>query len=190
MLIITGASASGKSAVLELLAKEGFSKVTTCTTRPPRDGEADGKDYFFLTDEEFAAKRAAGEFAESAAYRGWSYGTPKSECGKPRACAALTPAGARALKAAGIDALCAYLKVDRRTRLIAALKRGDDVDEACRRSLSDEGQFDAFEREADVTIENYGHEAGPEAVAAFLASYYRAWEKSRGIAAPEEGGAE
>ena len=50
-----------------------------------------------------------------------------------------------------------YLNVDRRSRLVNILKRGDNIEEAYRRSLSDVGQFDSFDKEADKTLynENY-----------------------------------
>ncbi len=51
-----------------------------------------------------------------------------------------------------------YLKVDRRSRLIKLLERGDDIEEAYRRSLSDVGQFDSFENEADFVLENKNYE--------------------------------
>jgi guanylate kinase len=55
----------------------GFS--VSATTRPPRPGERDGEDYFFLTKDEFRRRQAAGEFLESAEYAGELYGTLKAE---------------------------------------------------------------------------------------------------------------
>jgi guanylate kinase len=51
----------------------------SCTTRPPRDGEVDGRDYHFQSVEEFKRGQAAGEFAESAEVHGHLYGTLRSE---------------------------------------------------------------------------------------------------------------
>jgi guanylate kinase len=51
----------------------------SCTTRPPRQGEADGTHYHFLTTEEFRARRRQGLFAESAEVHGHLYGTLRSE---------------------------------------------------------------------------------------------------------------
>jgi len=62
------------------LADEGEASYSvSCTTRSPRPGEADGRDYHFLGREEFMAKRDAGEFLESAEVHGNLYGTLKSE---------------------------------------------------------------------------------------------------------------
>ena len=51
----------------------------SCTTRPPRPGEVDGRDYYFLTTAEFKSKIEAGEFLEWAEFSGNLYGTLKSE---------------------------------------------------------------------------------------------------------------
>jgi guanylate kinase len=63
-----------------LLAKRddvGYS--VSCTTRAPRPREVDGRDYHFLTRDEFLRRRAAGDFAESAEVHGNLYGTLRSE---------------------------------------------------------------------------------------------------------------
>lgn len=51
----------------------------SCTTRPQRPGEENGRDYFFLTEEEFTRRIGAGEFLEHAQVHGRRYGTLKSE---------------------------------------------------------------------------------------------------------------
>lgn len=55
----------------------------SATTRAPRPGEVDGRDYWFLTDEEFERRAAAGEFVEHAVYAGNRYGTLRSELERP-----------------------------------------------------------------------------------------------------------
>lgn len=80
-LILSSPSGGGKTTIArELLNRRndvGYS--VSCTTRAARAGETDGKDYYFLTRDEFLAKRTAGEFAESAEVHGRLYGTLKSE---------------------------------------------------------------------------------------------------------------
>ncbi len=49
----------------------------SCTTRPPRAGEADGSDYYFLSPEEFQRRVARGELLEEAEVHGYAYGTPR-----------------------------------------------------------------------------------------------------------------
>lgn len=157
MYVIVGESASGKTTLVKNLIKNNpeFSKVVTCTTRPKRDHETDGIDYLFMTEKAFRILAERDTFAEFSVYRGWYYGVEKSMCGKDNSVAILTPAGLRALKADGYDITSIYLSVDRKSRLIRQILRGDDIDEAYRRNLSDCGQFDGIEREVDYVIDNY-----------------------------------
>lgn len=156
MLVILGESASGKTTLLNKLLKANskYYKVITYTTRPKRDGEVDGVDYHFVTEETFEELIKKDFFAEFTTYRDWFYGTAKEDCDKEFAVAVLTPAGLRALKRLGVETTSVYLYVDRRSRLISILKRGDNVDEAYRRNLSDVGQFDGIVDEVDYVIDN------------------------------------
>jgi guanylate kinase len=80
-VILSSPSGGGKTTIARRLLAErtdlGYS--ISCTTRVPRPGEMDGRDYYFLTRDQFLAKRAAGEFAESAEVHGNLYGTLRSE---------------------------------------------------------------------------------------------------------------
>ena len=156
MIVIVGESASGKSTLQNMFIQNNpkFSKVVTYTTRPARTGEKDGVDYHFVSDEEFNRMVANGEFIEHARYRDWNYGTAKIDCTEDNVVAVLTPSGLRSLKRYGIDPISVYLKVDRRSRMIKIISRGDNIDEAYRRNLSDVGQFDGIENEVDYVIDN------------------------------------
>lgn len=82
IIIITAPSGSGKTTLVKLLLKRlpelSFS-VSACT-RKPRAGEQDGKDYYFISAEEFQHKIEQKEFLEwEMVYPGKYYGTPKSE---------------------------------------------------------------------------------------------------------------
>jgi guanylate kinase len=80
-LILSSPSGGGKTTIARMLlerrADVGYS--VSCTTRAARPGEQNGKDYFFLSKEDFEAKRARDEFAESAVVHGNLYGTLRSE---------------------------------------------------------------------------------------------------------------
>lgn len=158
MIVIVGESASGKTTLQNMFIEKHpeYRKIITYTTRPIRDGEVNGIDYNFISQEAFNELDKDNFFAETATYRNWSYGTAKRDCVGEKVIAVLTPAGLRALKDLGCEITSIYLCVDRRSRLVSILERGDDVDEAYRRNLSDVGQFDGIVNEVDYVIDNIG----------------------------------
>ena len=81
VFVITGPSGVGKGTLIELLRERvpSLELSTSATTRAPRAGEQDGRDYHFLSREEFARRADANEFLEHAAYSGNRYGTLRSE---------------------------------------------------------------------------------------------------------------
>lgn len=159
MIVIVGASASGKSTLQdEICAKfPQYEKLVTYTSRPRREGEIDGVDYHFRNELYF--DQHIDEFLEVNTYNGWSYGTKKCDL-KENTVAIMTPSGMRILQKYHeayrwpINITYFYLDVPRRDRLIASLERGDDVDEAIRRNLSDVGMFDGVYNEVTYTLFN------------------------------------
>ncbi|MEK6277337.1 MAG: guanylate kinase [Actinomycetota bacterium] len=81
VFVITGPSGVGKGTLIaELLRRVPELELSvSATTREPRDGEVDGRDYHFLSPEEFDRRAEAGEFLEFATYSGNRYGTLRSE---------------------------------------------------------------------------------------------------------------
>jgi guanylate kinase len=79
LLVITGPSAVGKSAIVgELVRNRPHIRYSiSCTTRSPRLGETDGVEYFFVTREEFERKAQTGQLLEWAEVYGNYYGTPR-----------------------------------------------------------------------------------------------------------------
>ncbi len=78
LIVISGASGTGKGTVCkELLARErGVAFSVSATSRAPREGEQDGREYYFRTRAEFEAMIAEGAFLEYADVYGNYYGTP------------------------------------------------------------------------------------------------------------------
>ncbi len=77
LYVVTGPSGVGKGTVLrEVKKKADFTYSVSATTRPPREGEQDGREYYFLTKKQFERKIKAGLFLEYASYVGNYYGTP------------------------------------------------------------------------------------------------------------------
>jgi guanylate kinase len=81
LLVLSAPSGGGKTTLCDALLKSDSNTVraVTCTTRPPRQGEKDGVDYYFLEAADFLKRVQAGNFLEHATVYGNSYGTLKSE---------------------------------------------------------------------------------------------------------------
>jgi guanylate kinase len=83
LIVVSGPSGAGKTTVLkEVIERCPFLELSvSATTRPPRPGEVNGRDYYFLSQEEFARHREAGDFLECFEVygRGYWYGTLKTE---------------------------------------------------------------------------------------------------------------
>jgi guanylate kinase len=81
LLVLSAPSGGGKSSIARnlLQGRDDLGYSVSATTRPIREGERDGVDYYFLTREEFVHRSDAGEFLEWATYGGHLYGTLRSE---------------------------------------------------------------------------------------------------------------
>ena len=80
LIVVSGPSGSGKTTLCRRLADSGEVRYSiSCTTRAPRAGELDGRDYHFLQRDEFQRRIAAGDFLEHAEVHGNFYGSLKSE---------------------------------------------------------------------------------------------------------------
>jgi guanylate kinase len=80
-IILSAPSGGGKTTIAHklLAVRKDVGYSVSCTTRPPRDGEVDGRDYHFRTLKDFKRGQIAGEFAESAEVHGHLYGTLRAE---------------------------------------------------------------------------------------------------------------
>jgi guanylate kinase len=81
VFVITGPSGVGKGTLISTLLERvpGLELSVSATTRQPREGEVDGRDYHFLSSEEFDRRVDAEDFLEFATYSGNRYGTLRSE---------------------------------------------------------------------------------------------------------------
>jgi guanylate kinase len=79
LFVLSAPSGAGKTTLTSALRhKPDFVYAVSCTTRAPRPGETEGEDYYFLADNEFDRRVAAGDFLEHAEVHGRKYGTLKS----------------------------------------------------------------------------------------------------------------
>lgn len=78
LIVLSGPSGVGKGTIVKkLLKRGGFALSVSCTTRAPRKDERNGKDYFFVSEEQFESKIKSGGFLEYSGHFGNYYGTPR-----------------------------------------------------------------------------------------------------------------
>ena len=80
LLVLSGPSGVGKGTIVNYLLEEdkNLVKSVSCTTRAPRDGEENGREYFFISEREFRSRIQENDFLEYDEHFGNFYGTPKS----------------------------------------------------------------------------------------------------------------
>ncbi len=80
LVVLSGPSGVGKDSILRQAERRlpGLRRSISVTTRPPRPGEEEGRDYFFRSPAEFEKIVAEGEFLEWARYLDYCYGTPRA----------------------------------------------------------------------------------------------------------------
>jgi guanylate kinase len=138
VFVITGPSGVGKGTLIRILRERvgDLALSTSATTRPPRAGEEDGRDYHFLTPDEFARRAEANEFLEHAAYSGNRYGTLRSEVDRRLAAGEsvvleIEVQGARQVRAAMPEAVLVFIAPPDPAALRERLeRRGADDPEA------------------------------------------------------------
>lgn len=84
LIVLTGRTASGKDTIQALLLSKypNLARIVTTTSRKIREGEKDGLDYHFITEDEFKKKISGEDFLEYVEYGGNLYGTTKAELEK------------------------------------------------------------------------------------------------------------
>ncbi len=160
--MIAAPSGAGKTSLLQALMRRrpgvGFS--VSCTTRKPRQGEQDGKDYHFIAREEFERLVEAGEFIEHANVFGNLYGTRRSVVEAALAAGRdlileIDWQGARQVRERLPEAIQIFILPPSRAELEARLKnRGSDSDEAIARRLGESVLEMSHWREFDYVIVN------------------------------------
>lgn len=158
---IFGKSGSGKNSIAKEILKlqpDRYTKVITCTTRPPREDEVNGVDYYFMTPEEFNNR----EMIEKTEFNNWWYGTDLFTFvdNKINIWVA-NPTGIKTLLNLGIEMNIYYVDAPPKIRLLRALNReaNPDVEEIIRRFSADNLDFRA-DKLRDIipfeVIENVG----------------------------------
>ena len=165
IICLLGASGSGKSTIEnELATHHKYSKIVSYTTRQPRDGEVNGKDYFFTNNETFISMLNERLFAEYDEYsQNRLYGTLKSDYVDGNKVVVLTPNGLRQLKeSCGTDNIFSVLvNANLGTRVKRYIDRCgvnkfnyDDKNEIAARVERDFSMFLGLEREVNLVVNN------------------------------------
>ncbi len=137
VFVITAPSGTGKSTLLKLLLA-GDPRLRfsiSYTTRPPRAGEVDGRDYFFVSPAEFARLKDQGALAEWVEQFGYGYGTSRQWVQETLAADGdvvfdIEPRGAKALKQVFPDATCIFILPPSWEQLERRLQVRGKMDEA------------------------------------------------------------
>jgi len=145
--VLSGPSGSGKSTIVNRLVESApvkLAKMISATTRPKRAGEEEGKDYYYLSPQEFERRRLAGEFLEYAEVfgSGYWYGTLKSELDRAARSGAwalleIDVQGAKSVAQEYPEAVTIFLKASSDQEYEARLRRrGTESDEVIRRRMA------------------------------------------------------
>lgn len=146
MIVLVGASASGKTEVAKYLKKHyDIKKVVTHTTRTPRTNEVDGIDYHFVTKTTFLKLKKDNYFVEVTEYNHNYYGTSKNEVADDKVLIVDPNGLASFLALKDPKIVTFYLKADDDIRLERMLSRGDDRGDALERIACDKDDF-AFDK--------------------------------------------
>lgn len=154
-IILVGKAAAGKDHLRKILEGRGFKYGVSYTTRPPRPGEIDGRDYYFLEENEFKTLIDSGFFYEHVTFNGWYYGTSKEQWFQTDDVFIMTPSGISKLHAADRKhSFIIYIDVPVEIRRQRLSERNDNNDSIERRLEADERDFIGFS-DFDIKITDH-----------------------------------
>ena len=152
VIALFGKAGSGKDTILRALVNkfpDRYNEIVSCTTRPPREGEQEGVNYYFLTVDQFTEKVLNGDMLEATEFNNWHYGTALSSLSTDKInVGVFNPEGIRCLMEDNfVDLTAYYVQVEDKERLIRQLIRevDPDVKEIIRRVSADEKDFEDLE---------------------------------------------
>ena len=178
LFVVSAPSGAGKSSLVSavLAGDKRLALSVSFTTRPPRSGEVDGREYHFVDDKTFEKMLGRGEFLESAEVHGNRYGTSRKWIGESRAkgldvVLEIDWQGARQVRKAFPDAVSIFIlppipvlpELERRLRA-----RGQDTEEAIQRRLHDAREEISHVGEFDYVIINKEFEEARRDLAAIV----------------------
>ena len=148
IVCLMGEAGSGKDAMLHKLLEKApqYHEIISCTTRPMRQGEVHGVNYFYITSEKFGEKVLADEMLECTVFNDWFYGTSFESVRSDGIInvGVFNPTGIETmLDRKDCELLVFWIKCSDKTRLMRQLNREEnpDVREVVRRYMADYDDF-------------------------------------------------
>jgi guanylate kinase len=153
-IVLCGKAASGKDHLRQILEGRGFSYGISYTTRPPRDNEVDGRDYYFIDESEFQSLIDEKFFYEHVSFNGWFYGTSREQWYETDDVFIMTPSGINKIKIEDRKStFVIYIDIPIEVRRERLSKRSD-ADSVDRRLQADENDFKNF-TDFDIRINDH-----------------------------------
>lgn len=147
VICLVGKAGTGKDTIVDIVCKlsDKVNRIVSYTSRPQREGEIEGKDYYFITKEEFLQKIVYEEMLEHTQFNGWYYGIG-NDClsNEYINIGVFNPAGLEhLLQYKNIYPILIYIEADNKIRLERQLNREEhpDVEEIIRRYGADNIDF-------------------------------------------------
>ena len=148
IIALIGEAGSGKDYIMKQVlaaAPDRFNEIISCTTRPMREGEQEGVNYYYLTNEEFYQKRKNNEMLETSCFNSWGYGTSINALSEDKLnIGVFNPDGIRSLlNNSNVEVIVYRVMCKDKTRLLRQLNRENNpnVDEIIRRFGTDKKDF-------------------------------------------------
>ena len=153
-IVLCGKAASGKDHLRQILEGRGFSYGISYTTRPPRSGEVDGKDYYFIDESEFQSLIDEKFFYEHVSFNGWFYGTSREQWYETDDVFIMTPSGISKIKVEDRKStFIIYIDIPIEVRK-GRLSKRSDADSVDRRLEADENDFRHY-TDFDIRINDH-----------------------------------
>jgi guanylate kinase len=159
-IILVGKAASGKDYARKILEEKSYVYGVSYTTRPPRVGEVEGKDYFFISVEDFQYMESQELWYEYVPFNGWFYGTTKEQFYGGCEVFIMTPKGLSHLSDDDRnESLVIYFNIDEITRRSRMNQRQGNADSVERRLEADFQDFQNFKNfDIEITDKDFSSE--------------------------------
>jgi len=154
IVALFGKAGAGKDSILKEIIKQSpfiYHELVSVTTRPPREYEKDGVDYFFYTEDQYIQSKKDKMFLETSEFRGWKYGTPKFALTDYKInIGVFNLSGIHQLlklPQADYKVIPIFINCDDKERLLRQLNREKypDCAEICRRFKTDDSDFNQYD---------------------------------------------